>query len=552
MQLTNPWFGYSIRTYEQYKASSLTRVNSAVPEITDHTETDPYIKAISIWAGMFETLHYYGDANAREMFLPVARQFESAVKLADLFDYRVKGSSPASVSLRFTSDVAATGNITIPIGTRVKNSDGIVFSTISAGIILTGTTFIDIPAKQWEIVNSVALGNSDGNAYQEFPLEEKVADGSVIVTVNAIAWQAQDTFAISLPTDTHFIAGIREDKKMRIRFSDDFNGKIPPSTHPIAASYYITQGTSGIVGAGLLTILMDAPTVPGGETVTVINLLGATGGSDTEDLRKLKKRIPLSLRTLYRGVTDQDFIDLAELVQGVEVAGVDFNCDEDDIVHIFITPEGGGIAAAPLLSAVYDFIKIREVISVEHEVIGSGILNFLATINVKSKPGYSNLTVGNNIKNTWLNFFLPQNQKIKGYVVLGDLYEVIESTDGVLYSDIALLIPVPYARNITVPATQLVWTRATNTTSTITQKWLMRFITNSQYELYRGTDFVGSFMVDILVSLPEINFTVNGVQTSGHNFEFYTYAYNKSVFLAEPSIPFSDVTMLTVNVTGGV
>lgn len=552
MKLTNPWIGYFDRSYEQMKNGLLTKLGFNVPEITDHTETDPWVKQLSIWGGMMEMLGYYVDGNARESFLVTALLFASGVKKAREFDYRVKGAVPASVTLRFTSSIPATGPISIPIGTRVSTQTGLIFSTTSAGVIGTGQTFIDVQAKQWDAVSSVSLGNSNGSADQEYILEANIADGSVAIVVDVDVYTGQDTFAFSFKDDKHFVAGLNGDTNMTVRFGDGINGKIPPSGQAISTSYNLTSGEDGNVGAGLITTVVSTITTPGAEIISVSNTLAATGGAAFETLTKLQKRIPLSIRTKYRAVTDQDYIDIAELYAGVEKAGVQFNCDIDKYVHVFITPEGGGEASQGLIDDVLAFVNKRKIITTKVKVEGAGVINFIIQANVVALPGYANATVKNAIEQNLLTFFDSENQKIQGRVAKGDATEVMEDTDGVDYSELTLIIAIPHARNLTTAANILNWTRNLQVGSAATTKWLLRFITVSQFELFRGTDFVGTFNVNVLVSQTEITFTVNGNHQAGDNYEFYTYPYNQSVFLSEPSIPATQIGLLTINVTGGV
>lgn len=551
MQLTNPWVGYFDRTYEQIKANVLTKFQSLVPEITDHNETNPWVKGISIWSAMVEMLGYYIDNSAREVFITQAQEFASAVKIAKLFDYRVKGPTPGSTTLRFTSDIPATGPITIPQYTECQTTDGIKFVTTEVGTIDTGETYVDIPALQMEQVTGVSLGNSDGSADQEFVLETKVADNTVSILVDVTPYTGQDTFAFSFSTSTHFVAGLDEDQKMKVTFGDDINGKIPPSGNAITANYFITEGTDGNVGANKITTINDAITVPGGESISVNNATSASGGADAEDLTKLRKRIPLSVRTKYRAVTKQDFIDLVETVQGVERVGVQFDCSINNIVYIFIAPEGGGSASTVLIDTVTDFMNLRKIITTKIEVQTAGEIIFQIQANVQALPGFANLTVKSSVETALLNYFDPANQEIEGEVNVGDVYEVIEGVTGVDSSELSLLLAVPTARPLNNENT-LDWDRAMQPASSTTVKWLIRFVSVSTFELHKDDVFVNTFNVDVEVTQTEIVFTVNGNHTFGDDFEFYTYPYNASVDLVEPSIPATNIGSLTINVSGGV
>lgn len=68
MPLENPWIGYTDRTFQQIKDNVLTKFQNLVPEITDHTESNTWVKGISIWAGVTEMLGYYIDNRARGFF----------------------------------------------------------------------------------------------------------------------------------------------------------------------------------------------------------------------------------------------------------------------------------------------------------------------------------------------------------------------------------------------------------------------------------------------------------------------------------------------------
>lgn len=547
--LTNPWVGYFDRTYEQIRDNVLTLFQSQVPEITDHTETNPWVKGISIWAGLIEMLGYYVDNAAREVYITQARLFSSGVKIAKQFDYRIKGAIPAFVDLTFTSDITATGDITIPQFTEVQTELGVKFITSVSAQILTGQTQVTVGALQKFQVTGVSLGNSTGNADQEFELEAKIADGSITALVDIQPYIGQDTFAFSLSTDFHFVAGINENEVMKIVFGDDINAKIPPSGDTILLDYMITEGLNGNVGANLITTINDTITVPGAEIISVNNALQATGGVNFEDLTKLRKRIPLTIRTKYRAVTEQDYIDLSETVQGVERAGVLFDCDVDNVVGIFIAPEGGGPASAQLIIDVTDFINLRKIITTSILVQTVGEIFFDINADVSALPGFSTITVKADVEQALLDFFAAENQEISGKVHQGDIYQVIEGVSGVDSSILNLFIAEPHARPLNNSVT-FDWTRALKIGSTSTAKWLIRVLTGGgSFELHKDDIFQGVFTVDTLVDITELSFTVNGTQIAGNDFEFYTYNYNANVNIVEPSIAATELSRLTITVS---
>jgi len=56
--LTQSWVKYIDRSYQQIKQNTITNMQAKVPEITDHTEGNIFVKMISIWSGISEMLGY--------------------------------------------------------------------------------------------------------------------------------------------------------------------------------------------------------------------------------------------------------------------------------------------------------------------------------------------------------------------------------------------------------------------------------------------------------------------------------------------------------------
>lgn len=550
-KITNPWVGYFDRSFQQIKDNVLTKFQALVPEITDHTETNPWVKGISIWSGLIEMIGYYIDNTAREVFITQAQEYSSAVKIAKMFDYRIKGRGAASVDLTFLSDVPATADITIPQYTKVSTSEGIEFLTTEVGVITTGATNVIIPSKQIEIFSGVTLATSDGSANQAYSIETNIEDNSVTILVGAQSYIGQDTFAFSFANDTHFVAGLDVDQKTEVVFGDDINGNIPPSTDLIVADYNITLGEGGNVGAGKITTIIGTITVPSSEVISVSNVSNASGGSEAENLEDLRKNIPISIRTKYRAVTKQDFIDLSELVTGVEKAGVLFDCDVSNIVGIYIAPNGGGAASSLLITTVKDFLELRKIITTKLNVETSGEIKFIITADVIALPGTSNATVKANVEQALLDFLNVSNQEVFGALYIGDIFEILEGVTGVDNSNVTSMIAVPHARPLN-NSVVMNWTRTLLPASTTNIKWLIRFISTTQFEIHKDNQFIAVYDVDTLVTQTEISFTVIGTYTTSNDYEFWTYPYNKSVVLSEPSIPTTDISLLTINVTGGV
>ena len=112
MVVKNKWVGYLDRTYQQIKSSVLSKLSIYLPEMTDHTESNPFIIEVDVWAGLTEHLNYYIDNSARESFLATARLYSSMAKIAKFSKYRLRGVIASSVTLTFTlSDLLSTNYV---------------------------------------------------------------------------------------------------------------------------------------------------------------------------------------------------------------------------------------------------------------------------------------------------------------------------------------------------------------------------------------------------------------------------------------------------------
>lgn len=549
--LTNTWINYIQRSYQQIKSQVLTQMQSRVPEITDHSESNIFVKMISIWAGIAEMLGYYIDNAAREAHLPTARLYKSGIQIARTLDYRVSGKLPASADILFTLSAPAPFNITIPQGTEVKTDDGVRFFTSAPGVILATTTQVTVSAVQAVLVTGVSLGNSNGLASQELVLADNVVNQSIVIRVNALTWNAKDTLGFSLPNATDFVGTVNEDKNIIVRFGDNLNGMIPTNGDPIETDYKETEGEAGNVSANTITTIVSVIALPGGFTLVCNNAQRASGGAEVESLESLKRRIPISNRTLNRAVTRADYADVAILSPGVAQAGVAFACGKS--VDIYIVPDGGGIASGALVASTQTFMDDKKMITTQVTIYPAGEVHLILAIDLRVLPAYNNVTVANAVKANLVAFLSFTFQSIQGKVELSDLYDIIENTEGVDNDDITTMLAVPYARPLDSVTPVLNWSRAINPASNSTIVWKIKFINPTDYQLFRGGVYIGNFTIGGLVSQTEINFTVNaGAYIVDNEWEFYTYASYGTLTLAEPSLPISLAGDITITATGGV
>ena len=545
---------YVNRSYEQIKAAVLARVATFAPEITDHTEGNPFVRAVGVWAGLMEMLGYYTDNHAREAHIPTARLWASMWKHARAHDYTIKGPRAATVDVLFTLSGVAGVDVTVPEGTQLRSTNGLRWVTVGDCTILTGELYGVTAARQFSTQTSLSLvGQADGSANQIITVStDKGVDGSTMyVEIDSVGFDRFETLGYNTPFMNGYVPTVDIEGYPCIIFGDGFAGAIPTPPSDIFANWATTAGAAGNVAAGMVNQITDTLTTPSGITVFVTNPSAAAGGSDMESIEQLRWRIPRANRTLQRAVTAQDHKDIAELYPSVSRAGVYFACGKT--IDIYIVPEGGGVASSLLCEAVQDWFEQFRMISTQVRVYPAGEVRLLPLIDLRVRKGYSNLTVANAVKTRLAAFLSYQNQEVGGQLRISDLYEVIENTDGVENSDIVAVRPVPYARPILGTALPLVWSPTLLAGSTDTVRWRITMTSGTDFQLFRNNAFVGTFTVASLVTRTEVEFTVSASAYSvGDKWEFVTYPYNNFVSLSEPSILVAVVGDITVNATGGL
>lgn len=198
----NQWVGYLDRSYEQIKASVLSRVATSTPEITDFSEGNILVVIVSMFSGIAEMLNYYIDNMAREAFVETARLFSSMVNLVKLIDYRIKSAIPASVDLTFFVRDAPDGTLfpvtsdwSAPAGIIVNTSNGVPFKTTEELVILTGQSSATVAAQQVQTASGT-LGSTTGVANESFEITFAYAEGTMNLTINGENWELVDYLCI--------------------------------------------------------------------------------------------------------------------------------------------------------------------------------------------------------------------------------------------------------------------------------------------------------------------------------------------------------------------
>jgi predicted phage baseplate assembly protein len=173
------------------------------------------------------------------------------------------------------------------------------------------------------------LGSGDASQpYQRFPLRQAPlthvsaptpsgAASTLQVRVNDVLWQAVPTLLGAGPHDHVYVTRTDAEGKTTIQFGDGSMGaRLPTGQDNVRATYRKGLGLEGMVHAEQLSLLLTRPL--GVKAVT--NPHDASGAADAESFAEVRRNAPLTVLTLDRAVSLQDYEDFAHTFAGIAKA----------------------------------------------------------------------------------------------------------------------------------------------------------------------------------------------------------------------------------------
>jgi hypothetical protein len=173
------------------------------------------------------------------------------------------------------------------------------------------------------------LGSSDATmAYQSFVLRQppltyvsaETPSGrasTLKIYVNDVLWQEAPFFYGRGPTERIYILRHDDDGRTTVTFGDGINGaRLPTGQNNVRAEYRKGSGVGGLVEAGQLSQLVSRPL----GLKEVVNPEAAAGAEDAESRDDARRNAPLTMLTLDRAVSLQDYEDFARTFAGVAKA----------------------------------------------------------------------------------------------------------------------------------------------------------------------------------------------------------------------------------------
>lgn len=571
MKLSNPWLGPLQRSYQSIKSKLLEELQKikkpdGSPLITDVSEGNILVLILSYLAGIGEVIHFYIDNMARETFFATARRYDSLVKHGALVDYHPKLATPAQCDVVFTRDIASSSQpLTVSRGLILRDTQGNPWEALSSVIMPAGVTQIKVPFVQRTLnggLRSIVSKSSDNSYIATLPTLSKgsyVEGGisSLAITGVTFTYKPVETFAYSGANDYVFLLTKDGQGNPFIQFGDGKFGAHPREGQAIAFSAYTTMGTEGNIPPNSISGIYQGCSYSN---------LAAGGGTNYEDFNDLKRRIPLSVKTLGVAVTKQDYIDLALQVPGVTQAALEYICGRK--LNIYIATSGDYPAEpSGLLQQVKDFLTLHSPLNTWLNVLPVTKSKMVLHLNVVGNPSYKASDIRNSIISA-LQGAYPPSGPIGGKVRLSDIYALIDNQPSVDYLNIHKFYVMPWPKILYGNAQLFVDNLIINTLENFDSvKYIIEFISSTQFKVYpyhnittlSSTNnpghyiFEGDLGIPLNINYPEgtdfdIQLSGSGFQ-QGYKYEIQVGKVNMDFDQPGYHIPYFDVESLNLNIT---
>ena len=260
-------------------------------------------------------------------------------------------------------------------------------------------------------------------------------ESTLEVRVNDMLWHEATDLAALGPRDYSFFIRTGNDSKTTVVFGNGAQGaRVPTGTENIKAVYRTGLGSSGNVAAGSIKMVTTKPL----GVKDVINPIRASGGADPESGDSTRRNAPLSVMSLDRLVSVQDYADFARTFAGVgkanatqigttvqvTIAGADnISIDEtsDLFVHLLTAFEKLGDPQQLIQLAVFKPLLI------------------VIQASVAVLPDYEFTVVASKIKSELLSRFSFNNRDLGQQVLESEIVSTMQNIEGVTYVDLDVL-----------------------------------------------------------------------------------------------------------------
>ncbi len=315
-------------------------------------------------------------------------------------------------------------------------------------------------ATHGETVTEV-LGNGDATqSYQQFTLQKSPltyvssenpsgAESTLNIRVNDILWQEVSTFYQQEKDARIFVTKTNDEGKTTVQFGNQNTGgkQLPTGQENVQATYRQGIGLEGLVKPEQLSLLITRPLGVRGVT----NPLAATGAANPESRDTARQNVPLTVLTLDRLVSLQDYEDFTRAFAGIEKALATWTWN-GQVREVFVTVAGENGQDIPEDSNLYQKLltAIQKAsdpyVLVRVKTYQKVLFRLAAKIKVDSD--YLPEKVLNTVKQTLLDRFSFSARQLGQLVTQSEVIAVIQAIPGVVAVDLDQLYRLGEAKKL--------------------------------------------------------------------------------------------------------
>lgn len=456
---------YSNADFDSIRARLYNLIASAFPDWTDQSVANFGNILVELMAHVGDVIGFNIDNRARESRITQATQRASVIALCKLIGYVPRGATAATTAVTITLADVPTQTVIIPIGSVARTkavTSPVSFQTTAAVTIAasanppTATVTVEHSTSYAETYPSTGLAN------QTIRLTNTpFLDGSEAVSAANGAYSKVDNFLSSTASGRHYTVSVDQNDKATLQFGNGIAGQVPSGV--ITVTYKTGGGAEGNVEPGAISVMVGTFTdvMSNPVTVSVTNPVRASGGRVRESHRDIQANAPVSLRTLTRTVSREDFETNAKRVAGVSRALM-LTSNEYDVIQencgtLYVVPSGGGTASGSVINAVTTMITATypHTITFNPTVLSAAYLGITVQTSVHLRKGSVPATVkaaivaaltayfaveavdsnGDSTQNPSVDFgyYLAQDSEgnFDGTLALSDIMNVVRDTTGV-------------------------------------------------------------------------------------------------------------------------
>ncbi len=301
-------------------------------------------------------------------------------------------------------------------------------------------------ATHGETVTEVLGSGNAASVFQKFTLKQNPlthisstsASGTAStleIRVNNLLWYEAPSFFERGPSEHIYITRLDDEGKTTVIFGDGINGaRLPTGQENIRASYRKGIGAAGNVKANQLSQLMSRPL--GLKSAT--NPLAASGAQDAEGVEDIRANAKLTIYTLDRIVTLQDYEDFARAFAGISKAMATWvwTGQKRSICLTVAGSNGAAVAAGSLLyENLLDAIAGAGIPSVPVNLLSYQPRYFKIKASILVHQDYVAEMILKNVEDALRNQFSFAVRLFGQAVALSEVISVMQHVEGVVAVD---------------------------------------------------------------------------------------------------------------------